>query len=342
MPSVGADRQKHYPKDVLESDILPNIWVLTSGENGMVNQAVGLAEASGYPYRNKKVLLRRRYRFLPGHIAAKIAGLGVLNRVSDQLDDAEMPDIVIACGRRSIAAALALKWHSPTPIFLVYIHHPRIALNFFDMVVPSYHDAIFGKHVYPTGPSLHRVTERILLQAKQDWHFPELAAPILSVLIGGNNRSYRMRESVVEFACQELQQLSQKFGIALSFSRRTPFIAWTIFMRKLGKQPNIFIWSGVGDNPYFALLAHADALLVSSESVSMISEAIFTGKPVYLLELPGSSKRFHHFHNWLYQNDYCRPFQGKIELNWGKSINDTHRIAAILKAQYREFKPDLK
>ena len=314
----------------------PTIWVLTSGEIGMVNQAVGLAEASGYDYVQKKIILKKRYKLLPGNLAAKLAGLNLLHPQSDRLE-APYPDIIISCGRRSIAASLALKAQNPKKIFLIYIHHPRIDLALFDMVVPSYHDTIFGDHVYPTGPSMHRVTEKTLQEAREKWQFSALSRPLLAVLVGGNRRSHRMKRSLAEQAGKELLSLSKKFGIILSFSRRTPYAAWLAFMGHLHQQKNIYIWDGTGDNPYFGMLATAEAILVSAESVSMISEAISTGKPVYLLELPGRSKRFDYFHNWLYQNDYCRPFTGKIELNWGKSINDTDRIAAILREQYREF-----
>ncbi len=314
----------------------PHIWILTSGEIGMINQALGLAQASGFSLSQKKIILKKRYKFLPGDIAARMAGLNVLHLNSDSLKP-PYPDIIIACGRRSIAAALALKAQAPKKIFLAYIHHPRINFNLFDMVIPSYHDAVSGKNVYPTGPSLHRVTIETLNEARKKFPFPELSRPLLSVLIGGNRRSHRMKLAIADEAGKQLQQLSKKFGIALSFSRRTPYGAWLGFIRHLRGCHNIYIWDETTENPYFGMLAQADAILVSAESVSMISEAIFTGKPVYLLELPGKSRRFDYFHQWLYDNNYCRPFHGKIDLNWGKSIDDTIRIAAILREQYRKF-----
>ena len=44
-----------------------------------------------------------------------------------------------------------------------------------------------------------------------------------------------------------------------------------------------FIWDGAGKNPYFAMLGWADAILVTADSVSMLSDACTTGKPVYLI-----------------------------------------------------------
>ena len=48
---------------------------------------------------------------------------------------------------------------------------------------------------------------------------------------------------------------------------------------------------GSGDNPYFGMLALADAIVVTMDSVSMISEAVATAAPVMLARLPGRSRR---------------------------------------------------
>ena len=39
------------------------------------------------------------------------------------------------------------------------------------------------------------------------------------------------------------------------------------------------------DNPYFGILAHADAFVVTSDSVAMLSEAAATGRPVHIFDL---------------------------------------------------------
>ena len=45
------------------------------------------------------------------------------------------------------------------------------------------------------------------------------------------------------------------------------------------------------ENPYFGLLALGRIIVVTSDSISMISEACFTGKPVYVYELPGRRQK---------------------------------------------------
>lgn len=76
---------------------------------------------------------------------------------------------------------------------------------------------------------------------------------------------------------------------------------------------NLYFWDGNGDNPYQGMLAWADALLVTEDSVSMLSEAVSTGKPVYIIKMEGGSERFQRFYDYLFDNNYARPFEGKIE-----------------------------
>ena len=43
--------------------------------------------------------------------------------------------------------------------------------------------------------------------------------------------------------------------------------------------------AGDNDNPYFGILGLADKFIVTADSISMLSEACATGKPVYMFDL---------------------------------------------------------
>ena len=92
--------------------------------------------------------------------------------------------------------------------------------------------------------------------------------------------------------------------------------------------PNIYFWDGMGENPYFAFLAQADSILVTGDSVNMISEACFTGKPVHVLALEGGSgSKFERFHTEMRLADHTRPFQGKLEEWQAVRLDETSRVA---------------
>ena len=74
-----------------------------------------------------------------------------------------------------------------------------------------------------------------------------------------------------------------------------------------------WIWDGTGENPYFGLLALADAFVVTVDSVSMVSEAVATHAPVMLARLPGKSRRIGLFTDALLADGRVRPFEGRLE-----------------------------
>jgi hypothetical protein len=69
---------------------------------------------------------------------------------------------------------------------------------------------------------------------------------------------------------------------------------------------------GAVRNPYLAHLAKADVLVVTGESESMLSEAVQTGKPVFIYPLPQKpSKARSRLSNWVVDRAYSRPRKSK-------------------------------
>ena len=87
-------------------------------------------------------------------------------------------------------------------------------------------------------------------------------------------------------------------------------------------------WDGTGENPYWGYLGLAEAILVTADSVTMVSEAASTGKPVYVIELDGGSAKFERFHRGLVDAGVTRPFHGRLEFWDYPSVNETAGIAA--------------
>ena len=91
------------------------------------------------------------------------------------------------------------------------------------------------------------------------------------------------------------------------------------------------VWDETGDNPYLGFLAHADAIIVTGDSVNMVSEATSTGKPVHVAHLEGGSNKFRRFHQNMESRGITRPFNGTIE-NWDyEPLDDTAMIAAEIR-----------
>jgi uncharacterized protein len=297
----------------------------------MASQALGLAEAVGFRFLEKPLAIRFPWACLP-------PGLWVLPFNATGNRGARLappwPDLVIACGRNAAMPALAVRRASRGKTLAVQIQDPGIGRNEFDLFVVPEHDRLRGRHVIVTRGAVHRITQA-RLEAER-CRFPALAAmprPILAVLIGGSNKVYRLTLCRLgEIADTVSAVLSAEGGSALVTPSRRTGAAGVAWLRDRLKGHSASIWDGTGENPYFAFLALADAILVTSDSVSMVSEAAATGKPVHILELDGGGPKFSRFHATMQGAGITRPFAGRIE-SWSYPVpDDTARAGAAVRA----------
>jgi len=91
--------------------------------------------------------------------------------------------------------------------------------------------------------------------------------------------------------------------------------------------PGVWVYDGEGDNPYFAFLAAADAVLVTRDSTNMLTEAATAGKPVLTLPVAGHDGKFARLYRALQQRDYIRPFAGRLETWEVVPLGETARAA---------------
>ena len=196
-------------------------------------------------------------------------------------------DLVIATGRQSVAPALAVKRATRGRAFLVQIQNPRIAPRHFDLVITPRHDRLAGDNVLTTLGALHGVTLGAGLDREAAHLAPRLAdlpRPRVAVLIGGTNDVFRLSPTLMgRPGGSSFSDLCRRDGAGLMVtpSRRTGEDNLKILQARLaGLQAEI--WDGSGPNPYFGYLGLADHVVVTGDSVNMVSEAAATGVPVHV------------------------------------------------------------
>ena len=268
----------------------------------MESQCLGLAEALGCKPIVKRVKLRAPWRQLTPYL--RIGGRAQFAAGSDALAP-PWPDLVIATGRHSVAASLLVRRLSARagkPSVHVQIQNPVAALSQFDLVVVPRHDRLEGANVMATHGALHRVTPEVLREGAENFapRVAHLKRPYVSVLIGGTNAVYRMGVEETANLAKQLVSAAKALQASLLItpSRRTGADNLSVLERELAGVPH-FLWNGEGDNPYFGMLGLADFIVVTADSVNMVSEAASTGKPVYVADLPGGSEKFGRFHQGL-------------------------------------------
>ncbi len=303
-------------------------WVLTDGKAGSRNGALGLAEAVGLPIVDKHIHSAAPWRWLPPLLWPRgVLGVGASG---DPLEP-PWPRLVISAGERAVGPALEIRRRAGGGSYCVHIQHPRVAPRRFDLVIVSAHDRLRGPNVRVTVGALHRVTAELLADAAVRFapSFAHLPRPLVAVLVGGANRVYRFDRATAQLLADGLAAMAQDSGCGLlvTASRRTGEENAALLREKLRGLPAV-LWDGDGENPYFAYLALADALVVTGDSVNMVSEACYTGKPVYVFHLPGGeSSKFARFHNVLAESGATRPFTGRLESWPGRPLDERTALA---------------
>ncbi|MGC1413540.1 MAG: mitochondrial fission ELM1 family protein, partial [Acetobacteraceae bacterium] len=236
--------------------------------------------------------------------------------------------LVIGCGGVAAAVGAALR-RGDRPV--VQVQHPRMDPRRFDLIVVNRHDELTGPNVVVTRTALHRVTPARLAAAGEAWR-PRLAhlkRPLVAVLVGGSNGRFRLDAAVGSELAGQLAAMMRDdgVGVAVTPSRRTDAAVTRVLAETL--QPlGGHVWDGSGENPYFGMLALADAIVVTMDSVSMVSEAVATAAPVMLARLPGRSRRNALFTEGLLRDGRVREFNGRLELWPVAPLDDTAEAAA--------------
>jgi mitochondrial fission protein ELM1 len=295
----------------------------------MENQALALADAVGLPYRVLRVRPKAPWTWLPpGWWPAPLRALA---GTDSDIIAPPWPRLLISCGRRAVPYALLVKRLSGGVTRIVHVQNPQTALDRFDLVVPPMHDHLRGANVVETVAALHRIDETRLATeaarfASQLAHLPR---PRVAVLIGGSNACYRLTPAIAERLAGQLRELARDAGAGLMVtpSRRTGEENIATLRRALADAPAT-VWDFQGDNPYFAYLGLADAILVTCDSVNMVSEACATGKPVHVIDLEGGNRKFNEFHRRMRDLGYTRRFAGRLESWTYQPPDDTARAAA--------------
>jgi mitochondrial fission protein ELM1 len=297
-------------------------WILSEGFAGLQAQALGLAEAAGLQPELRVLAPRAPWRWFSASLwPAPLAAVPDAVR-------APFPGVVIGCGGVAAAVGAALR-RGGRPV--VQVQHPRMDPRHFDLIVVNRHDELTGPNVFVTRTALHRVTPARLAEAASLWRprFEHLRRPLVAVLLGGSNGRFRLDAAVARDLAGQIVAMIQRdgAGVAVTPSRRTDPAATRVFAEALAPHGG-YVWDGSGENPYFGMLALADAVVVTVDSVSMVSEAVATAAPVMIARLPGRSRRNGLFMEALLGEGRIHEFRGRFERWPTAPLDDTPLAAA--------------
>ncbi|GAB6141285.1 mitochondrial fission ELM1 family protein [Methylosoma difficile] len=268
----------------------PLVWVVDSTYTGELHARIGLAERLGYGYECIPLPNGDNTRYQQN----------LQNRYAQT--DGSPPLLVISgTGEETTAEIADLRAVFDGRLFNVYLasilpeqRHPRLAD--YDLVASP---QLSGDNIITLTGVPHLLTHQSLENAAQQHasYFKHLPKPMIALLVGGNTRYCQ------GFTVEHAQQLAQRVvGISTQLSayvmvtnsRRTPPEALDALLVGLADVPHQFFdWQQAPGDFYHALLANADVFIVTGDSLSMCSEAAFTGKPL-LVDLSESATECFH------------------------------------------------
>lgn len=263
----------------------PLIWVLVGERTGDNNQVLALAETTGLPFQTVDL----RYNPLRAVTQWLGATTITLDRPSRLRLQPPWPDLVIGIGRRSVPVSRWIRHQSGGRTKIALIGNPRIDPAIFDLVITT--------RQYPVPPGDNVVLLPAAMSRFQDPPSPTeeeaawlaaLPRPLRIVAIGGATKYWQLSPHLIAQAIDRLKAKAGGSLIVVSSRRTDPAVIAAAEQASSGMANARMV---TGRFPRFAmLLGQADEIHVTGDSVSMLSEAILTGKPVGLIPIDQNSK----------------------------------------------------
>lgn len=318
----------------------PTVWALTDNIVGNSNQSISLSSKITENCEIKEI----KYNFLAKlpNMILKLFPLHIKRAVLNSLRQSSPPDIIVCAGRRLAVLAVYLKklYAEQKEVKIIQIMKPCMDPSEFELIILPQHDNF--DHALPnvirTIGALNNVNERILnTRYKFITDYPRKKR-FIAVLIGGSTKNYRLTMHNTRELIAILTKIAAQTRVRLfiTFGRRTPehikyYIEENISSTYLANSP---IFSG--PCPYPGMLARADCIIATSDSVSMCSEAVTSGIPTYIYKFPEfKSKKHDYFVQQLVDIGVARRLEEKtvIESYEYEPLKELERVSEIVKSR---------
>ncbi|MBI3010475.1 MAG: mitochondrial fission ELM1 family protein, partial [Candidatus Omnitrophica bacterium] len=238
-------------------------------------------------------------------------------------------DIIVSCGAATIPVNVL--WARANRARSIVLMNPApVPLTRFDLVISPHHDRLPRRSnvVFILGALAHRLTvqekDAAVLRLKTHPCFRDgevFSWPTVAVLFGGETPDYCVPSAFAETFVSQIRHACEaaKGECLVTTSRRTPAAIERILEKRFfGTDFCRFLLLASRDpieGTLDAMLGLSDVAVVTAESISMISEACASGKPVLAVELPLRSPQMRHatrqqrFLRELSQKGYIRVVQ---------------------------------
>ena len=312
----------------------PGVWLLLGHKAGDNNQVLALAEALGWPWDEKRIAYRPWELLSNRLLGATLCGID--RRASSPLVP-PWPELVISSGRRNEPVARWLRRQAPG-LRIVHVGRPWAPLDEFDLIVTTPQYSLPARpNVLENELPMHRLQHARLAAEAERWRprLAQLPAPRIAVLLGGNSGAYIFTPEKARRLGRLVNGLARSQGgsVMVTDSARTPPGVMEAFLAEVDVAAHCHRWGGPrGDNPYLGYLGLADQFVVTADSMSMVAEALFCARPLYLFSLDDGPDWWRRGYNYVF-----RALSHRLAMRFGprRMRRDVQRITGGLVAEGR-------
>jgi mitochondrial fission protein ELM1 len=255
------------------------IWLLLSNRVGDNNQLFALAQALGYRFEAKDLRFNRLRKLTPLHGS----GLAIVSPASRGIIESPWPDLVISAGYPAVPVARHIRQASGGRTKIVHVGNARANIDDFDLHLntPQYPAARRANRIELPFPIGNPAKGAQPTEDELDW-LNAHPRPRRLIAVGGPARHWELDHSSLAKVIEVLRNKEPSGSIIVATSARTR-ASTRRFLERLTASDHDAV---VETFPRFAvLLSQADEIHVTADSVSMISEAVFTGRPVSIIPI---------------------------------------------------------
>lgn len=332
--SVGMEASAPALEGAGRDSTLPpgtSVWIF-AGRKGNAVICEGVAQALGVEPVVKPLAPRRPFLW-----AAPWGPVDPRDRPAPPF-----PDIALASGRASVPYLRDVARRSPAT-FTAFLQDPRVARAQFDLIWLPEHDAWRGANAIVTVTSPHPLTPQRLAAARAapPARIAAMPAPRVALALGGDSRTHRFLDADVAALCAIAQGVvASGRSLMVTPSRRTPPGLVSRLRAALASSPSerVWLWEGEGQNPYLAMLANADAIVVTGDSANMVGEATATGAPVHVYEPSGGSPKLTRFLDSLAAQGAARRWDGALRAWAAPRLDATAVVASEIARRFAAFR----
>ena len=262
------------------------VWAIFDSREGNKNQLLGILNELGMPYRIIQVNYNMLSSFPNFLIQLLYGSLHIKEKIRCFIRK-PYPRLVISCGRRTAPLSIKVYKILKKKPMLVHIMNPRYTFfkSFFNIIfVPEHDNAKNNSNIFKTLGSPNNM--KFLLNKKSK-NYQKKNANFITLLLGGDHYGYKLSANKVKFILKSISKvLKTKKSLFISTSRRTnkeviEFLdnqarADFLFIKDIFHPSN----TREKANPLSDYLHNSAEVIVTGDSMSMISELCSIGKPV--------------------------------------------------------------